>query len=391
LCVFHENLCSCKGGKLNIVNLEREAIDFIKESCNFDETIVMFSGGKDSLVAMDLAKKAGLNHAVYINSELEYTISRSYVEKMKKYYFIEDLKPENDFFEFCNLLSPPSKRLKWCCKVLKLVTSMKYSIKNKKYYHITGIRGDESLRRSKYDKITSDPLLFANPRYHFYEVNPVFDWSEKDIWRYIRYNNLKFNPLYRYINRVGCWCCPFCTKNEWDLARALEPEGFQKFKKILNVYSDSNVTAEYRRKYIKNGWRSHAFKYSKVPVIKMSNDSKHYTLKGDNIYLKKVENLLFILASNYSINDNELTFTLEMNLQNQQIRLLLEKCLNCVGCGVCTVLCPVNALYPDDSKTITVNKDLCVGCLACCKQIDSKLKMGCIARNYKKERLSIVF
>lgn len=123
----------------------------------------------------------------------------------------------------------------------------------------------------------------------------------------------------------------------------------------------------------------------------MHNDSKYYTLKGDNIYLKKVENLLFILASNYSIIDNKLNFTLEMKLQNQQIRLLLEKCLNCVERGVCTVLCPVSALYLDDSKTIKVNKDLCVGWLACCKQIDSKLKMGCIARNYKKERLSIVF
>ena len=123
----------------------------------------------------------------------------------------------------------------------------------------------------------------------------------------------------------------------------------------------------------------------------MNNEGKCYTLKGDNTYLKKVKNLLFIIASNYSINDNELNFTLEMNLQNQQIRLLLEKCLNCIGCGVCTVLCPVNALYLDDSKTINVNKDLCVGCLACCKNIDSKLKMGCIARNYKKERLSIVF
>ena len=123
----------------------------------------------------------------------------------------------------------------------------------------------------------------------------------------------------------------------------------------------------------------------------MTNDNKCYTLNGDNIYLKKLENLLFILASNYSLIENELNFTLEMKVQNQQIRLLLEKCLNCIGCGVCTALCPVNALYLDDSKTIKVNKDICVGCLACCKQIDSKLKMGCIARNYKKERLSIIF
>ena len=274
--------------KLNNDKLKNEAIDFIKESCNFDETIVMFSGGKDSLVVMDLAKKAGLDHAVYINSELEFTVSRQYVEYMKKFYNIEDLHPKNDFYDFCLKLSPPSKRLKWCCKVLKLAPMMEYSIKNKKFYHLTGLRGDESLRRSKYDKISTDPMLFANPRYKFHEVNPVFEWSDKDVWRYIRRNNLKFNPLYKYINRVGCWCCPFCTKNEWNLARDLEPEGYKKFQNVLNVFSGSNVNVEYRRKYVKNGWRSYAFKYSKNNVIKMSSSGNNYILKGDNFYLKQL-------------------------------------------------------------------------------------------------------
>ena len=98
---------------------------------------------------------------------------------------------------------------------------------------------------------------------------------------------------------------------------------------------------------------------------------------------------MFIIASKYELLENELKFTLEVKLQNQQIRLLLEKPLNCVGCGVCLVLCPVNALNLNKDNVIEVNKTKCVGCLACCKSIDSKLKMGCIARNYKKERLSI--
>ena len=56
-----------------------------------------------------------------------------------------------------------------------------------------------------------------------------------------------------------------------------------------------------------------------------------------------------------------------------------------------SILLPMSLRNIDDYKTIKVNNDLCVGCLACCKQVDFKLKMGCIARNYKKERLSIVF
>ena len=380
---------SCKGDKLNIDKLENEAIEFIKDTCNFDETVVMFSGGKDSLVVMDLAKKAGLNHAVYINSELEFTVSRDYVNSMKKFYNIEDLHPKNNFFDFCLKLSPPSKRLKWCCKVLKLAPMMEYSIKNNKFYHLTGIRSDESSRRSKYDKISTDPMLFANPRYKFHEVNPIFEWSDKDVWRYIKYNNLPFNPLYSYINRVGCWCCPFSTKNEFRLATDIEKEGYKKFLDVLKSFSVSELPKEYSRKYVKNGWRSHAFRYSKNNVIKMSSSGKDYILKGYIFYLKQLKNIMFIIASRYELLENTLKFTLEGKLQNQQIRLLLEKPLNCIGCGVCLILCPVNALYLNKENVINVNKNKCVGCLACCKNIDSKLKMGCISRNYKKKRFSI--
>lgn len=72
------------------------AEDQIK-SLDFFKSVVMFSGGKDSLVVIDLAKRAGLDHAVYINSEFEFSISRRYVEEMRHNYNIEYIKP-NRFF-----------------------------------------------------------------------------------------------------------------------------------------------------------------------------------------------------------------------------------------------------------------------------------------------------
>src|SRR5690606_32936567 len=125
-------------------------------------------------------------------------------------------------------------------------------------------------------------------------------------------------------------------------------------------------------------------------VLKMSNNKKNFILEGDKKYLDQVKNLIFIVSDIYEIRDFKLFFRLDVKLQRQQIRMLLEKSLNCVVCGVCTVICPTGALYLQD-QTIKVDSKKCVGCLSCCKRVGEKLKMGCIARNYKIDRLCINF
>ncbi|MCC7559778.1 MAG: phosphoadenosine phosphosulfate reductase family protein [Methanobacterium sp.] len=370
-------------------DLVEEATAQIK-SLDFSKSVVMFSGGKDSLVVMDIAKKAGLNKSVYINSELEFTISRRYVEQMKENYNIEDVIPKIDFFEFCRRICPPSKRLKWCCKVLKLALSMKHAIKTGNFYQLTGIRSDESDRRSKYEVINADPFINVNKRYTFFQVNPILYWSEEDVWDYIRENKLKYNPLYDHgVKRVGCWCCPYTTRSEWELARDLEGENFQKFKNIIKDFS-RNLPANFRNRYNKKGWRSFATNYNKIKVLKMTNNKNSFVLEGKKEYLEKIQQLIFIVADRYKIEGSKLYFERNIELQRRQIRLVLEKPLNCVGCDVCTVICPVNALYLEN-ESIKVDPTKCVGCLSCCKKINGKLKMGCIARNYKTERFCITF
>lgn len=40
-------------------------------------------------------------------------------------------------------------------------------------------------------------------------VNPIYEWTDADIWEYIRQENIKVNPLYsRGYKRVGCIGCP---------------------------------------------------------------------------------------------------------------------------------------------------------------------------------------
>ena len=46
-------------------------------------------------------------------------------------------------------------------------------------------------------------------------VNPIYEFTDSDIWDYISQNNLKINPLYgKGRMRVGCVGCPMKGYNE---------------------------------------------------------------------------------------------------------------------------------------------------------------------------------
>lgn len=46
-------------------------------------------------------------------------------------------------------------------------------------------------------------------------VNPIYHWTDNDVWDYIRQEGIKTNPLYeRGYHRVGCIGCPLATYKE---------------------------------------------------------------------------------------------------------------------------------------------------------------------------------
>lgn len=67
---------------------------------------------------------------------------------------------------------------------------------------ITGIRREQAPTRA------GSPKLERDERREIWKVNPLADWTEKDLWRYISEHDLPYNPLHdRGYSSIGCAPC----------------------------------------------------------------------------------------------------------------------------------------------------------------------------------------
>lgn len=65
-------------------------------------------------------------------------------------------------------------------------------------------------------------------------VNPIYEWSDVDIWEYIRREKIIVNPLYSMgYERVGCIGCPLANHS----TREKEFRDFPKYKQMyINAF-----------------------------------------------------------------------------------------------------------------------------------------------------------
>jgi phosphoadenosine phosphosulfate reductase len=67
---------------------------------------------------------------------------------------------------------------------------------------ITGIRREQAPTRA------AAPKLERDERRQIWKFNPLADWTEKDLWRYIFEHDLPYNPLHdRGYSSIGCEPC----------------------------------------------------------------------------------------------------------------------------------------------------------------------------------------
>jgi phosphoadenosine phosphosulfate reductase len=179
------------------------------------KVICSFSGGKDSIVILDLCKKSGINFEAKFFQAFESPEVLRFIKK--EYSEVEFVSHHYSFYQaFRDRKIFPTKRMRWCCSLYK-------EGKTKNDATILGVRRAESIGRRdrkvisirlKKDRTGDKMKVFeshcysekANSRL---ELKPIVDWTDKDVWDYIKENNLHYPQLYNEgVKRCGCMFCP---------------------------------------------------------------------------------------------------------------------------------------------------------------------------------------
>lgn len=170
-------------------------------SMSEDGYYLAFSGGKDSIVIHDLALKSGVKFKAHFNVT---TVDPPELLRFIKinYQAVEWHHPELTMWQLIvKKLMPPTRLARYCCAYLKERSGGGIVV--------TGVRCKESFKRSKRKMFEA---CFKDNR-KFY-LNPIIDWTEKEVWEYIRANNIPYPSLYdEGFKRIGCIGRPMAGKN----------------------------------------------------------------------------------------------------------------------------------------------------------------------------------
>ena len=174
----------------------KNAIKQLKELELSEGYYLAFSGGKDSCVIKALADMAKVKYDAHYNVTGIDPIELTRFIKKEHPDVIWD-KPEIGFYRRLVKNGYPTRQFRWCCKLLK-------EGGGENRFVITGVRAAESSKRAKRKNIE---FCFRNTGKRY--LNLIIDWTDQDVWNFIKQNNLPYCSLYdEGWERIGCLMCP---------------------------------------------------------------------------------------------------------------------------------------------------------------------------------------
>jgi phosphoadenosine phosphosulfate reductase len=260
---------------------------------------VSFSGGKDSLVVLDLVSSITRDFTtIFIDTGLEHPRTRDYVKRIA---YDRDLTlitaaAGDAFDDNFPAFGPPAKDFRWCCKVCKLAPASKVIEEKfpKGTLTVEGNRRLESFSRAHTELVEENPFVPGQTI-----LNPIRDWTALDVWLYIMMRDLNYNPLYdEDIERVGCWMCPSSLASECAEISRMSPELARAWDARLMAWAEENGLP---KEFVKRGfWRWKEL----PPKMKTLADKIGLQVKSkraDTIELKVLKGVSPCVAGGYSV------------------------------------------------------------------------------------------
>lgn len=139
-------------------------------------------------------------------------------ETIKKYgvkmsYFCPNTGDLEDMLAECgpNLFYNSIEDRKRCCRVRK-IDPLNRALKPLSAW-ICGLRKEQAVTRIEIGNIEVDAAHGS-----MYKINPLADWTEKDVWDYIKTNNVPYNKLHdQNYPSIGCDPCTRAVKPGEDV------------------------------------------------------------------------------------------------------------------------------------------------------------------------------
>lgn len=265
---------------MSLKELEAKAIQRLKSfEPETEPYYLCYSGGKDSDVIRILADLAGVKHDIVHN--------HTTVDAPETVYYVRSIPnviidyPKTSMWDLIpKKLMPPTRLIRYCCAELKerggqgrvKITGVRWAESNKRTesagtvkiigkpkttqkmadeigaeYHVNKQGGlimnddnDESRRMVEHCYRTTSTM-----------VNPIVDWTDDDVWEFLRHYGCRSNPLYDCgFKRIGCIGCPMASKHRYT--------GFRLYPKYKNNYIKSfdRMITERKRRNLDLVWQS---------------------------------------------------------------------------------------------------------------------------------------
>ncbi|UUX91402.1 phosphoadenosine phosphosulfate reductase domain-containing protein [Methanoplanus endosymbiosus] len=378
---------------------------------NIDIFYVAFSGGKDSIVALDLVHRTLPKNEFLVlfgDTDMELPDTYLFMNVISKFYndiSFHVARAEITSVESWNIFGPPARGIRWCCSVHKTAPQIRYlrnlfKKSNVRGMAFTGIRAEESNARFLYDMVSVSKKHPGQASCH-----PILQWNSAELFLYIYGNNLPLNEAYKKGNsRVGCLLCPMSGGKHEFIKMSCYPDVMTKYIDIIrNTSSKTFDRLSDMDHFIEDGgWKircsGREIKTGKNLIDVISNKKELRIISkcpADDWseWIKALGEFCQIDNNCYLVTYNNATyhFTVTKN-ENQSLEVILpligggkseiyfvslfknvfRKAAYCRRCGVCAAECKFGCITmnPDSMK---IDGNECKHCAQCLK-----IKYGCL-------------